>query len=413
MIVIAGVRYEYVAAMWCSRLTSAGGCGHALDGGELCGYAAYVAAVKRAHGQLVTANRCARGAIGDYVGSCVDDGSRDTGRSGFTRLVLGCGNYGAQCKCGGACGESSGFSGTCGRGVCLDGRSFGDGGDVFVAGSGHQFDGNVGCVNVGDSGTSPGLSFNEGSVDNANGGSDVVDNTRCGVGTVGGTTTRVEVKVSGKHCARNRRRKLRAQAHAKKLKEVEISLSEEESALRESVKRKWRIKNELEIAKARQELDVLKGVDVADVVRKRNMINRAAIERNIVAIEKHHSSLRDKDCHSSDDETRVATILAGVKSETISPDSSASSRDLQKAMLEVREKTAVIEKLTKTLRSVGIDAAGIEDVDKSEWTVDNSGMVTKEHQLKFSEYGYNWTTGYYQPRVCEDGKSRIKVDFFD
>lgn len=193
-----------------------------------------------------------------------------------------------------------------------------------------------------------------------------------------------------------------------------------DSELTDSVKRKWVIKNQLEIAKAERELAILKGGDVEDDVRKKNVVTRAAIERNIVAIERCHASLRGTDSHSLDDEARVATVLSGVKSDTISPDSSASRSDYKKTVLELHDKSALlIEKdkaialLTAKLKGMGVDVTGVEDVAKSEWTVDGSGQVTREHQLKFSDYGYSWTTGFNEPRLCEDGKERIRVDFFD
>lgn len=189
--------------------------------------------------------------------------------------------------------------------------------------------------------------------------------------------------------------------------------ADSDSELKDSVKRKWVIKNQLEIAKAERELAILKGGDVEEDVRKKNIVTRAAIERNIVAIEKCHASLRGADTHTIDDEARVTTVLSGVKSDTISPDSSASRLDYKKALLELRDKDKAIEKLTEKLRQVGVDVTGVEDVAKSEWTVDVGGQVTMENQLKFSDYGYSWTTGFNEPRLCDDGKERVRVDFFD
>jgi len=160
--------------------------------------------------------------------------------------------------------------------------------------------------------------------------------------------------------------------------------------------------------------------------RKRRAQICASTERNLVSIEKFHSDLRKSGNTSSDDDTRVNTILS-VGAGSISPSSSISEADVRRAKKELEDSIAEKkklfdekEKLAAALTRmgqnpeaiIGYGNAEVGDLDaKTEWTVDSKGRITDDNEAILDVI---YPDGYMVIHddidiVHPDGKNKVRL----
>jgi len=202
-------------------------------------------------------------------------------------------------------------------------------------------------------------------------------------------------------------------------------VSGEKTDLQKSSELKWRTQNELAALKAEREIAILKATDLEEEKRKRRAQICAATERNLVSIERFHGDLRKSGNTSSDDDTRVNTIVS-AGSGSISPSSSISEADVRRAKKELEDAIAERkkeksdkEKLAAALIRMGqnpeaIIGYGTADVDldaKTEWTVDSKGRITDDNEAILDVI---YPDGYMVIHddvdfVHPDGKNKVRL----
>jgi len=197
------------------------------------------------------------------------------------------------------------------------------------------------------------------------------------------------------------------------------SVSGEKTDLQKSSELKWRTQNELAALKAEREIAILKATDLEEEKRKRRAQICASTERNLVSIERFHSDLRKSGNTSSDDDTRVNTVL-GASAGSISPSSSVSEADVRKAKKDLEDAIAEKNKLAAALTRmgqnpeaiIGYGNAEVGDLDaKTEWTVDSKGRITDDNEAILDVI---YPDGYMVIHddidvVHPDGKNKVRL----
>jgi len=201
---------------------------------------------------------------------------------------------------------------------------------------------------------------------------------------------------------------------------------EEKTMLQKSSESKWQAQNRLAALRAEREIAILEATDLEEEKRKRRAQVCAATERNLVSIEKFHNDLRKSGNTSSDDDTRVNTVIsAGAGS--ISPSSSISEADVRRAKKEledaIAEKKKAIEREKKLAAAltrmgqnpeaiIGYGSAEVGDLDaKTEWTVDSKGRITDDNEAILEVI---YPDGYMVIHddidfVHPDGKNKVRL----
>jgi len=195
-------------------------------------------------------------------------------------------------------------------------------------------------------------------------------------------------------------------------------VSIEKTDLQKSSELKWRTQNELAALKAEREIAILKATDLEEEKRKRRAQICASTERNLVSIERFHSDLRKSGNTSSDDDTRVNTVLS-ASAGSISPSSSVSESDVRKAKKDLEDSIAEKNKLAAALIRMGqnpeaIIGYGNAEVDldaKTEWTVDSKGRITDDNEAILDVI---YPDGYMVIHddvdfVHPDGKNKVRL----
>jgi len=196
-------------------------------------------------------------------------------------------------------------------------------------------------------------------------------------------------------------------------------VSVEKTDLQKSSELKWRTQNELAALKAEREIAILKATDLEEEKRKRRAQICASTERNLVSIEKFHSDLRKSGNTSSDDDTRVNTVLS-ANAGSISPSSSVSEADVRKAKKDLEDAIAEKNKLAAALTRmghspeaiIGYGNAEVGDLDeKTEWTVDSKGRITDDNEAILDVI---YPDGYMVIHddidfVHPDGKNKVRL----
>jgi len=145
--------------------------------------------------------------------------------------------------------------------------------------------------------------------------------------------------------------------------------------------------NKLAAQRADRELEVLMATDIEAEKRRQSTKLRAAIERNMVSIEKTHATLIATDNVKRDEldhdvHTVVTDGVPSLSSGSISPNSSASMaeyRAMQKQLLDEQKKLSDVEarneKLSAALKKLGIEESIVGYLDKDLWTINSEGTL--------------------------------------
>jgi len=151
--------------------------------------------------------------------------------------------------------------------------------------------------------------------------------------------------------------------------------------------------NRLAAERADRELEVLKATDIEVEKRRQATKLRAAIERNMVSIEKTHATLKATDNVGRDEldhdvHTVVTDGVPSLSSGSISPNSSASMaeyRAVQKQLLDeqkkLSDKEVENEKLYAVLKKIGIEPGVVDYLDKDMWTINSQGTLDDDAKV--------------------------------
>jgi len=151
--------------------------------------------------------------------------------------------------------------------------------------------------------------------------------------------------------------------------------------------------NKLAAARAERELEVLEATDIEAEKRRQSTKLRAAIERNMVSIERTHAKLVATDNVGRDEldhdvHTVVTDSVPSLSSGSISPNSSASMaeyRAVQKQLLDnekkLSDKEVENEKLYAVLKKIGIEPGVMDYLDKDMWTINSQGTLDDEAKV--------------------------------
>lgn len=181
-----------------------------------------------------------------------------------------------------------------------------------------------------------------------------------------------------------------------------------DGAVKESVKRKWIAKNELQAMEAERKLALLKASSVEDAVKAESTRVRAAVESNMVRIEKSHAFLSSTGnvpgegvLRRGDDAIASGTVETVVSGCSISPDSSASQGDFRAAQKKILDQEAQLAEQAKLFRKhTGISFEALRVRDKETFT-DNSENAVIMNEL-FGE-------AYVCHNDIKDGKRVIRI----
>jgi len=135
-------------------------------------------------------------------------------------------------------------------------------------------------------------------------------------------------------------------------------VSGEKSSLQISLEEKWQAQNELEIAKAKHQLEVLSAVDLEQEKRMRHSKMVKATEVNLVAVEKAHSSLKQSGNVPGFVPGSAETVVSGAPTLTtgsISPDSSVSAAEVREMAKKLADSEAENARLKEINREYGIE----------------------------------------------------------
>jgi len=144
--------------------------------------------------------------------------------------------------------------------------------------------------------------------------------------------------------------------------------------------------NQLAAERADRELEVLRATDI-EVEKKRQATKlRAAIERNMVSIEKTHATLKATDNVGRDEldhdvHTVVTDSVPSLSSGSISPNSSASMAEFRAVQKQLLDKEAEIEKVYAVLKRIGIEPGVVEYLDKDRWTINSQGTLDDDAKV--------------------------------
>jgi len=151
--------------------------------------------------------------------------------------------------------------------------------------------------------------------------------------------------------------------------------------------------NQLAAERADRELEVLRATDIEVEKRRQSTKLRAAIERNMVSIEKTHATLKATDNVGRDEldhdvHTVVTDGVPSLSSGSISPNSSASMaeyRAVQKQLLDeqkkLSDKEVETEKLYAVLKKIGIEPGVVDYLDKDMWTINSQGTLDDDAKV--------------------------------
>jgi len=155
-------------------------------------------------------------------------------------------------------------------------------------------------------------------------------------------------------------------------------------ALKNSRAERYRKENELAMVKLAREIEVLKANDVGEEVKRYRTKVSAAIERNMVSMEKTHAMLKAtgnvpaiggggfaETVVSGNDCPSLSKSAESPKDGSISPDSSVSQAEIRMMQKENLDNKATIEKLRSYVRKMGASPDHFEKYSKRTWT-DNS-----------------------------------------
>jgi len=144
--------------------------------------------------------------------------------------------------------------------------------------------------------------------------------------------------------------------------------------------------NRLAAERADRELEVLKATDIEVEKRRQATKLRAAIERNMVSIEKTHATLKATDNVGRDEldhdvHTVVTDGVPSLSSGSISPNSSASMAEYRAVQKQLLDKEAEIEKVYAVLKRIGIEPGVVEYLDKDRWTINSQGTLNDDAKV--------------------------------
>jgi len=137
-----------------------------------------------------------------------------------------------------------------------------------------------------------------------------------------------------------------------------VEAEEGKSSLQLSLEAKWRAQNELEVARAKRQLEVLGAKDVEQEKRMQHSRMVKATESNLVAVEKAHNSLKQTGNVPGFVPGTAETVVSGVptlSTGSISPNSSVSEAEVRKLMKDFEDVKLENKRLTEVNRSYGIE----------------------------------------------------------